>query len=170
MFKSRPTYLMEVDAHVRIPPGIRDRVPELAQLSNDDLVLLLVVSLEERVMGTAVDELSRRGQRPTKRIKDNGHIRKSGAGYMKSRLGEDHATFRVAFKGDHDRAVIAAWAWVARIQTFGEIESISRLSLHGTDGTFHNWFDQETQEAVASMSRESVARIDGPMDVAPSLA
>ena len=170
MFKSRPTYLMEIDAQVRIPLGIRDRIPELAQLSNDDLVFLLVVSLEERVIGTAVDELFRRGQRLTKRIKGNGQVRKSGAEYMKNRLGEDHATFRVAFKGDHDRAVIAAWAWVARIQTFGEIESVSRLSLRGTDGTFHNWFDQETQEAVASMSPATVARIDEQMDLAPSPA
>src|SRR5580765_2968603 len=98
----------------RIPPGIRDRIPEIADLSDDELVLVLIESLEPQVMAAATQELSRHGQRMTKRIKGGGHVQETGAEYMTNRLGEHHATFRVAFKGDHNRAVAAATAWAAR--------------------------------------------------------
>jgi hypothetical protein len=165
MFKSRPTYLMQIDAQLRIPPGIRDRIPELAHMPDNELVAVLIVSLEPQVMDAAAEELSRRGQRRKKRIVGNGHVQETGADYIiGNRLGEHHATFRVAFKGDHDRAVDAAWAWAGRLENFGGIESIGHLSLRGTDGTFLHWFDEETEEAVANMSPEMIAMIDEMMD------
>lgn len=163
MFK-RPTYLMELDAQVRIPPGIRDRIPELAPLSEDDLASVLIESLEPRVMDAATKELSRRGQRRTKRIVGNGHVQETGAEYMKNHLGEYHAKFRVAFKGDHDRAIAAASAWAALLEKFGGIESIAHVSLRGTDGTFLHWFDEETEDAVANMSPGMIPRLDELMD------
>ena len=68
-------------------------------------------------MRTAADELARRWQRATKRIKDGGHIQESGTEYVENRFGERHATFRVAFKGDQTNAVAATHAWAARLRT-----------------------------------------------------
>lgn len=170
MFNGKPTYLMEIDAQVCIPPGVRDRLSELAQLSDDDLVFVLVVSLEEQVMGAAVEELSRGGLRPTKRMKGNGHVRRSGAEYVQNRLGEHHVRFRVAFEGDHDRAVAAAGAWAARLETFDGIESIDRLSLRGTDGTSLFWFDGATREAVGSEHPGTATRIYELLDPVASPA
>lgn len=149
---------------MRIPPGIRDRIPELAHLSDDELLPMLLESLERQVMEAAVEELSRRGQSLTKQIEGGGHVRKTGAEYMTNQLGEHHASFYVAFKGDQAGAMSASQAWVERLETFGGIETIGHASLRGTDGTNHHVFDEDIMRTVETMDPELLAKIDELMD------
>jgi hypothetical protein len=83
---------------------------------------------------------------------------------MVNDLGEHWVDFSVAFEGDHEGAVGAVQSWAERVETFGGIAQISRVSLRGTDGTDEHAFSDEIEAGVASLDEETLARIDKLMD------
>jgi hypothetical protein len=167
MFKRKATYLMEIDAEVNYPlDKLRDASPKFAAMSEDDQRGLAFTSLAKQVMEVANEELKLRRLRLKPKIKQPGGDlqKKTGTQLTVNPLGEHHATFSVAFEGDHDAAVAATDAWVQRVQTFGGIAGIGHTSLRGTDGTNEHRFSEEITALAESLDEDTKAEIDKLMD------
>jgi len=165
MFKRKHQYLMQIDGRLNLRlEELREQVPELASLPEDELRSVALESIEHEVMDSAQEALGRHGQQVIDRIETAGHVFLTGAEFMENEAGEHYGTFSAAFKGDQEGAVAATDLWFAHLQTFRSIENIGHMSLRGTDGTDVHHFDEALEKRFETLDPETLARIDELMD------
>jgi hypothetical protein len=109
---------------------------------------------------------AKRDSKPKRRIKQPGGDRQeeSGTELLVNDLGEHHATFSVAFEGDHEAAVAATGRWIERVERFGGIASIDHASPRGADGTNMHHFSEEIEALADSVDEETRAEFAGLID------